>query len=64
MCMCMFVFLAGCSGVLWYLLWIYFIYEEPCDHPNITKSEIELIGKHWNSKEKVFCWIYYGVELI
>lgn len=37
----------GGQGIVWYLCWIYFSYEEPSDHPNISKTELELIGKHW-----------------
>ncbi len=44
------LFHSGAQGIVWYLLWLYFGYEEPSDHPNITKAELELIGKHWNTK--------------
>ncbi|CAB3996568.1 vesicular glutamate transporter 1-like [Paramuricea clavata] len=40
----------GVQGILWYLCWLYFAYEEPSDHPNISKAELDLIGKHWNTK--------------
>ncbi|XP_028408924.1 vesicular glutamate transporter 1-like [Dendronephthya gigantea] len=40
----------GVQGILWYFCWIYFVYEDPKDHPNITKAELNLIGKHWNKK--------------
>ncbi|CAB3996565.1 vesicular glutamate transporter 2-like [Paramuricea clavata] len=39
----------GVQGMMWYLCWQYFAYEEPSDHPNITKAELELIGKHWTT---------------
>ncbi|CAB3996566.1 vesicular glutamate transporter 3 isoform X2 [Paramuricea clavata] len=42
-------FYFGAQGILWYLFWLYFAYEEPSDHPNITKAELEVIGKHWDT---------------
>ena len=40
----------GAQGIVWYLCWLYFAYEEPSDHPNISKAELNHIGKHWNTK--------------
>jgi hypothetical protein len=44
----------GVQGIVWYLCWLYFAYEEPSDHPNISKAELNLIGKHWNTKVGTF----------
>ena len=49
--MCMFIWSClGVQGILWCLFWSCLSYEEPSNHPNITKAELELIGKHWNTK--------------
>ena len=44
------MFHPGVQGIVWYLCWLYFAYEEPSDHPNISKAELNHIGKHWNTK--------------
>ncbi|XP_046849920.1 vesicular glutamate transporter 1-like [Xenia sp. Carnegie-2017] len=43
---------AGAQGVLWYLCWLYLGVEQPADHPTISRSEIQKIGKHWTTKLK------------
>ncbi|XP_046849917.1 vesicular glutamate transporter 1-like [Xenia sp. Carnegie-2017] len=42
----------GAQGVLWYLCWLYLGAEQPADHPTISRSEIQKIGKHWTTKLK------------
>ena len=43
----------GVQGILWFLCWLYFGCEEPSDHPNITKAELEHIGQHWKTKVRI-----------
>ena len=33
----------GSCGLLWFLLWIFFIYETPSTHPTITSAERKYI---------------------
>ncbi|XP_050549187.1 sialin-like isoform X1 [Daktulosphaira vitifoliae] len=32
-------YLTGAIGLLWYICWIFFVYESPAEHPTITEKE-------------------------
>ena len=39
-------YLWGACGVVWFLVWIYFVYETPDDHPRISNDERSFINSN------------------
>ena len=42
-------YLFGGIEIMWLLIWQVFVYEQPCDHPTISSSELEYIEQHRKS---------------
>lgn len=49
-------YVSGILGSIWYIGWIYFVYDSPAEHPRIAKHEKEYIQNalgHSVSKDSV-----------
>ncbi|KAF8788356.1 Sialin like protein [Argiope bruennichi] len=47
-------YLLGCAGFVWFLLWVFLVFESPVKHPRINAKELDYIQKNTEiiSKEK------------
>ncbi|XP_044732296.1 vesicular glutamate transporter 2.2-like [Chrysoperla carnea] len=67
--------LYGTAGIIWYLAWIWLVFERPEDHPTIADSEFEYLKRHIEVPKtkppiqwrKIFtsmpCWAIFVVYL-
>jgi hypothetical protein len=36
-------YVQGALSILWYILWLFFVYDSPSQHPRISRSERHMI---------------------
>ncbi|CAL1301543.1 unnamed protein product [Larinioides sclopetarius] len=39
-------YLLGCAGFVWFLLWVFLVFESPIKHPRISAKELDYIQKN------------------
>lgn len=42
----------GCMGIVWYLFWLWLIFEKPCKHPTIDARELMYIENSLGEKNQ------------